>query len=1436
MLPMTPSDSDDITSSRPTSTDAIIRRPAVLSRTSIEDHFLRSTPKGEVENRELRLDLSVVEDAEFSAVGQLLGAIEGFIRRGGHVRLIPPPPRATISEDRILRREIPPTEPKGLIANQQRLQSLVQSRSRTGRFLDRIGFLEASMCEHLHGGPYVVMEGYEALSDLRGPAPHFRFPPPPRSDLNEMIEAVPYCWLHVATEDDLQYATSLIDVKLESLGVPRALRSAVGELIQNVKEHSLYQGGNLSSSGGQHVLLGAAYLDTPTGKVFETVVVDGGVGIPHTLHASYTSTHQQPGSTSEVIAFAFEATSTRKSTVHGSARGLGYARQVVEGLDGQLCVRSGTGEALVASSGVDPVQVREGFQPGTVLSLTIPASSGYKPGTPLGSDWDFERNPLDVNALALRRGGNVERLGSLCPSVVEGALDVLLCMVDADSQRLDLESLLSTHIQEQGSIFIIASADGQCTHVNSQLEALERAGAIPQSATVLALDGLRTVDIHDANGLPNPQALVATVIGLARDYVSHELMAVADEALATDSLTWSLEVASKWIEPTAMTARRAVAILGPMILAFSVVQSLIRGSDTAGRAPYVRDVIVTDRALLRVAQALANWLGATYVRPISIPQEPDVALLANEIEAASVVLTPVLHGGGSTVPIVRGLLAAGRGLLATCCLVDGRKDSSRAMLVAGHEVPVVSLAVDPYLPSQDAIATIQLESAARLDRVLQGEGVDLEFYRAVASSDGALRLGHFHTENRAWMSALITPSAIADGSTALGRLIETRLTEAIRTEIQAAGIPGSNVAYEDLSGPTVLKESLRRRLPSTADPTIGDSAVVLVDWGALTGDTVVRGAIRASASGPSLVVIAIGVDRAWTGAHRLLHRSSVTVESVPRGQLRLGDQVEERSVRLSFVSAVDFPRDHRTEVDCPLCSTERSLMRLASMPTASINSRLRLLRVRTSADISGVETVDAFGCAMKPDEIEDFLIWRSVLHLGTEDRYIAHGVVTRLLTEINPRYANELVAVVRSVALNPDLLRRRPWSSPAFRRVLARSVAHFLMSNQAAAISSDMARQFIAVLRIASKTETVKNAAALHRHWQSDDVREELGLALASMLRPNSSQTLLGGVEQAVSSFETAFPDEVPLRIGILKAEILRVRATRSDDPNPVGRWQTARAKLQALESHLGLGSDYEKLDILSHILDEPRPAQRTEDFLDDMILSAQQVDNFINADYPALQALVEREINPLVERDLLDKPPECEVWATQSRQLLDLLIEWRSGVEDHGHHLIEVRRLVRQVLQPLDISVERRGFAASVLSAPSSVDAAICHARNSEVDERWDIAELGDEMYVLFPERLLQGLFEHVILNAHKHADPDAEEARIRFARVETDDPFLHRLRVTYWGTMRATGPPNSKGGLSDRQWGGALEAFGGGVAIQEPPEDASFSVDLVFRSYGGA
>lgn len=208
MLPMTPSDSDDITSSRPTSTDAIIRRPAVLSRTSIEDHFLRSTPKGEVENRELRLDLSVVEDAEFSAVGQLLGAIEGFIRRGGHVRLIPPPPRATISEDRILRREIPPTEPKGLIANQQRLQSLVQSRSRTGRFLDRIGFLEASMCEHLHGGPYVVMEGYEALSDLRGPAPHFRFPPPPRSDLNEMIEAVPYCWLHVATEDDLQYATS----------------------------------------------------------------------------------------------------------------------------------------------------------------------------------------------------------------------------------------------------------------------------------------------------------------------------------------------------------------------------------------------------------------------------------------------------------------------------------------------------------------------------------------------------------------------------------------------------------------------------------------------------------------------------------------------------------------------------------------------------------------------------------------------------------------------------------------------------------------------------------------------------------------------------------------------------------------------------------------------------------------------------------------------------------------------------------------------------------------------------------------------------------------------------------------------------------------------------------------------------------------------------
>lgn len=77
------------------------------------------------------------------------------------------------------------------------------------------------------------------------------------------------------------------------------------------------------------------------------------------------------------------------------------------------------------------------------------------------------------------------------------------------------------------------------------------------------------------------------------------------------------------------------------------------------------------------------------------------------------------------------------------------------------------------------------------------------------------------------MSALITPSAIADGSTALGRLIETRLTEAIRTEIQAAGIPGSNVAYEDLSGPTVLKESLRRRLPQ---PLTQQSATLQSSW------------------------------------------------------------------------------------------------------------------------------------------------------------------------------------------------------------------------------------------------------------------------------------------------------------------------------------------------------------------------------------------------------------------------------------------------------------------------------------------------------------------------------------------------------------------------------------------------------------------------------
>ncbi len=843
----------------------------------------------------------------------------------------------------------------------------------------------------------------------------------------------------------------------------------------------------------------------------------------------------------------------------------------------------------------------------------------------------------------------------------------------------------------------------------------------------------------------------------------------------------------------------------------------------------IRDVVLTDAGLSDAGQALADWLGAQYIRRISIPQEPDAALLADEIEVATVILTSVIHGGGSTAPILRGLLAGGRSAIAVCCLVDARLDPSRGMQVAGHDIPIVAALVSSAEVAKADASRLETEASAQLDAWLDGTHGDSSFYDAVATSPGALSLGHFHSENRAWMSALVTPSAIADPTTEIGRLIIERLATAVRAEVEVM-CPGARVNVRDLSDATLLTQHLRAALNDFTEVADG-GVVVLVDWGALTGETAVRGAWRAAQLGPTAVIVAIGVDRSHYGAHHLLNRSTVPVRVTQPGRLFVDeDDLEERQVRVSFLSAVAFPRDHRSEVDCPLCATERSLLRLRSMPTALVDSRLRTLRVRTAHDLPYAESIDAFACPMPSGDVRRFLIWRDILHRGMDDCALAHGVGVRL--KRSPGLpAQDLVALARNLVLNPDLLRRRPWSSPQFRHALAEAVGHFLLSNESLSISSNMASQLVTVLRMASKTEFARRAGRIYCHWESADVRGELEIALATALRDNISTVLLDAIDASLSAFEGARANEPSRSLGVLKGDITRLRAKRLGASGMRARWRDARASLASLQSHMGLGAALARLPLLIDGLFQPRPVSRRITLLDSAMRRVHEIEGFAASSYERVRALVEDEIDPLVERGAANPFPDGDAWISDCRRLAQKLASWRSDAEDGpGFELDDLQRLVNGVLRPLDISTGAKTFSALVLSTPSDLARAV-DAVAAEVDTTdCVVSGLSENASVLFPELALRDLVSHLIENASKHRSHAGKPPEVRFELLQTETHLEYlRVHIAYLGT-KTDEPINPTGGLSEQQWGGAIAAFGGAIDIVAPAADESYALNIEF------
>lgn len=1406
--------------------EEVRRYPRSLTDEALEREILSSTPKGDVAGRELLLDFSELGKADFHAVGRLIGASEGFIRRGGSLRIVLPSTRATAEEAQRLAVPTTRNTHPAVRKAQTDLARLVQDRSRASRFLQRVGFLEAANCTHLVDA-VVAVDSLPPLASEREPA-EVRVRPSPLVDQGPLLEVVPFQWLPMATEEEFAAVVKHTDSVLTRMGVDRRVRQAVHELAQNVREHSLHGDEALTSVGSQHMLFGVATRRNGKETLLEILVVDGGVGIPATLGRDFRSFFGRTGTQSEIVAHAFQANSTRKqkSQVEGSARGLAVVLSAVRNAGGMMSVRSGTGEVLLRDGELVTGDVRPGFQSGTAFSLSIPFHRArYRHS--IGLDEDIiEPSTLDVDAYIVHKDGTSQLLVSLGASTRPAQKESTVIFVEPGCTRLDLEHSLDRHVVPNG-IVIAASTDGQGALLRDQIEAILAARSSNPGAEVLVLDGLEPVLVQGTITPRTVRGLVRSVIERFSEVLAQAMKLVVDQTAITPRRTWSLEVAAQWIEPRQFTDVPVVRVLSPIVLAFRAAQQI---AESAEHDLTVLDVIVTDNEFAFAADAVAGWLGARHVRRIRVPQEPDNALLVDEIEAASVVLTPVIHGGGATIPIIRGLLASGRRSITVCCLIDSRRKPVPDIEVAGHLVPLVAAITSSSRPPAKAVAALETDALEQLRFVLEGAGRDADVYAAIAASPGSLSLGHFHSENRAWMSAVIAPAAIADPTTAIGRLIVERLAIAIREEVETV-CPGAVLEVRDLAEPTLLTQHVRNALHDVRDGT-GESALatVLVDWGALTGETVVRGALATAREGSDAVIVAVGVDRAFRGAHHLLRRSSMTMELAPRGQLPGTAALEKRQVIISFVRAVDFPRDHRSEIDCPLCATERSLLRVRSMPTTLLNNRLRTLRVRMSSDPPRTETVDAFDCEMSADDVRGFLVWRSILHRGTGDRGLAHGVALRLEGGDGGLPSPDLISLARNLVLNPDLLRRRPWSSPRFRHALALAIGHFLRSNNGLAISSSMARQLVIVLRMSSKSTFARLSGPIHSHWRSPDVREEIEVSLATMLRDNMSGSLLATVTTAVTEFEAALiPEEKSTSLGALKSDIVKVRSSRQGDEVRQFRWREAAKMLAALPTHMGLGGATGRLPILLANLLEPEVSAR-DTLIDSAVRHLHEIQRFIEIDFPSVRTLVEDEFEPLVQRGAADQFPNQDEWMGAARQLDVVIEELRSAT---GGSKSDVQRLMDSVLSPLSTSPDSKSFASVVLSAVADLGQAVDAVRVQFEPNTCTVVGPDRTANVLFPRMPLHDLLAHLVENGAKHRRPDAPPPQIRFELLSSDeDPVHRRLRVAYRDTA-SQHPPNSKGGLSGDQWGGAIAAFGGKIDVLPVigSDESSFVLELHFQ-----
>ncbi len=853
--------------------------------------------------------------------------------------------------------------------------------------------------------------------------------------------------------------------------------------------------------------------------------------------------------------------------------------------------------------------------------------------------------------------------------------------------------------------------------------------------------------------------------------------------------------------------------------------------------------------------------------------------------------------------------------LAVLCLVDAREKTGEPIDLWGLQVPVISLVANSTVAEPGESKALPVDAQGRVEPPLPSPPEyrvkPEEELMPLAGKTEAVHFGHIggnanrHFTFYANAQRLLRPPTLRtemreavrawkDGLEG-GRRVEvwyprpepkvSRPAETIANELadELSGLEKRGVARQRVWGGWKFPLTLRG-----ADLAEG-TAVVIVDWGALEGTSLMEMVRLAGEGGATSIFACVCLSQLPAEAEwhlRSVRKVEVTRQKPAPSLLEKPPPPEKKEIplRVEFLSAIPVrafgPRE------CPVC---QELNRLADheMPTPELRrfakeQREKRLHLTSRAEAAEQPIWRLDRAPLGGDRSVAMLAIRHELEAALRSTRVRHEIAERLKGLTKVLYAaddedlcdsdniedawRESVDWLRLLALERQWLERPPLVLEGPRESIGQLAAAVAV---AAEIDPDDRATSIAVLRASSKPLFVEHAFEIFKRTVEQALpRRQLFYSLLSTTdRPyvRSPQTWKPLVETLERMRSAILEGDVPRRAGLTEVELLLDRAVLrlgvadlSGIPEPTV-WRRLGESVDFAGTKHELGARIRRLEAMARR--EIFPSSAADDRTDPVITTTlddwEKVENFLrNTVLPHLRCL----------RRVFDSDVAKEIFGPDLPWLTELL-DSRSGVGEWPISVIvaEVDEGKASFHEPriwTRFSAEFQRIAATLLrqrltsgdpdfaggepsrlirfleGIPADLGRDVRHAVETRTEDCFssiEIAPIPDSLDVFFPSLSLRELLGEVLENVCKHRVTDsAAEPRKPSVKIRLhEEDGLARLAILNTGTT-----PTRPAGDLLAKYTETLECFGGELTPKVTGGSESpftFRAEITLRRFGG-